>query len=161
MCVAEPTLLVAWGGLSVLMHLLGAASRAPVTHRFAGIENLCVLSGCELPIENPGGFGIWGLGGLAAHFDCKLKNRLARKLRRSILLHFGLITFRIHFWESRQPLIFMVFGPGGHDHGSHKPIISNLVCFSCALRCVFLFAWCLIFVYVALDVLVPFAICSL
>ena len=34
--------------------------------------------------------------------------RIAQRLRRNILLHFGLGTFRIHFRETRKPLIFMV-----------------------------------------------------
>ena len=33
--------------------------------------------------------------------------RIAQKLRRIILLHIGLVTFRIHYWKTRKPVIFM------------------------------------------------------
>ena len=36
--------------------------------------------------------------------------RLAQKLRRIILLLFGLVTFRFHFGKTRKLMIFMVFG---------------------------------------------------
>ena len=39
-----------------------------------------------------------------------------QKLQRTILLHFGLVTFRFHFGKNRKPLILMVFGPSGRDH---------------------------------------------
>ena len=42
--------------------------------------------------------------------------RLAEKLRRIILVHFGLITFGINFRKTRKLIIVMVFGPGGRDH---------------------------------------------
>ena len=35
-----------------------------------------------------------------------LIERLARKLRR-IMFHFGPVAFRIHFGETRQPIIFI------------------------------------------------------
>ena len=49
-----------------------------------------------------------------------VENRGSQKLRRFILLHFGLVTFRIRFGEIRTPFIFMVFGLGGRDHDSRK-----------------------------------------
>ena len=57
----------------------------------------------------------WGLGCLGGHFYCK---QITRKLLRIILLHFGLVTFRIHYWKTPRPLIFMVLWPGGRDHDS-------------------------------------------
>ena len=44
--------------------------------------------------------------------------KLARKLHRIILFHFGLVTFRIHFGKDRAVIILMVFGPSGRDHDS-------------------------------------------
>ena len=46
--------------------------------------------------------------------------RIARKLRRTILRHFGLVTFRIHFRKTRKPITFMVCGPSGREHDSAK-----------------------------------------
>ena len=57
---------------------------------------------------------IRGLG--VRYFYCKSCERMARKLRRIILLHFGGITFRTHFRRTRKPLILIVFGPSGCDH---------------------------------------------
>ena len=48
-----------------------------------------------------------GLGGIAI---VSFKKRVARKLRRIILLHFRLEPFRFHFGKTRKPFIFMVFG---------------------------------------------------
>ena len=50
---------------------------------------------------------------------------LARKLHRIILLHFGLVAFRIHF-PKPQVIIFMFFGLGGRVHDSQKPILFHL-----------------------------------
>ena len=44
--------------------------------------------------------------------------RIARKLRKIILPHLGLITFGINFGKTQQPIIFMVSGRGGRDHES-------------------------------------------
>ena len=40
----------------------------------------------------------------------------ARNLRRIILLHFGLVTFRFDFPKLEKVVVFMFFGPSGHDH---------------------------------------------
>ena len=53
------------------------------------------------PRENSG-FGVSGVWGA-------IFTRVAQKLRRLILLHFGLIVFRIHFGKTRKPFIFMIF----------------------------------------------------
>ena len=50
------------------------------------------------------GGGVWG-----AFFAVNCKKKVARKLHGIILLHFGLIIFRIHFWKTRKPFIFMIF----------------------------------------------------
>ena len=52
--------------------------------------------------------------------------RLTQKLHRIILLQFGLVTFRIHFRKTRKPFMFMVSGPGGHDHDSQNQLFSTL-----------------------------------
>ena len=51
---------------------------------------------------------------------------IAGKLRTMILLHFGLITFRIDDGIIRKPLIFMVLGPGGRDHDCQNQLFSSL-----------------------------------
>ena len=43
---------------------------------------------------------------------------IARKLRIIILLRFGLVTFRFHYWKTRKLIICIVLGPGGRDHDS-------------------------------------------
>ena len=53
---------------------------------------------------------IWGLGGLGAIFTVNFKKRIAQKLRRIILLHFGLPTFGCHSGKTQKPFIFMIFG---------------------------------------------------
>ena len=47
-------------------------------------------------------------------------------LCRNILFHCGLVTFRIHLGKTREPIIFMGFGPGGHDHDSNKQCLMYL-----------------------------------
>ena len=59
-----------------------------------------------------------GLGGLGGHFIANIIKRIAGKLQRSILLDFGLVTSRIHYWNTRKVILFMVLGPGGRDHDS-------------------------------------------
>ena len=64
---------------------------------------------------------IWGLKGFwGVIFIVDIIKRIAPKLRRTILLHFGLVTFRFHFGETRKPIIFTVFGLGGRDHDSQN-----------------------------------------
>ena len=48
---------------------------------------------------------IWGPRGLGAISTVNFKKMFARRLRIIILLHLGLITFRIHFWKTRKTLI--------------------------------------------------------
>ena len=52
--------------------------------------------------------------------------RIAPKLRRIILLDFGLVTFRFHFGKIRKPVIFMIFGPGGRVHDSQNQLLKSL-----------------------------------
>ena len=49
--------------------------------------------------------GIWGLGVWGAIFTANIIKRIARELRRIILLHFGLIFVWIHYWKNRKPFI--------------------------------------------------------
>ena len=51
-----------------------------------------------------------------------VKKRVARKLHQIILLHFGLVSFRFHFGETRQPIISMAFGPSGRVHDSQHQL---------------------------------------
>ena len=46
----------------------------------------------------------------------KIENRVARKLRRIILLQSSLVTFRLHFGKTRTVRMFMIFGPSVHGH---------------------------------------------
>ena len=71
---------------------------------------------------NPGKSGkiwFWGLGGVwGGHFIVNFKERVATKIRKCILLHFGLlVAFRFHFEKTRKPFSCMVFGPAACDHG--------------------------------------------
>ena len=60
--------------------------------------------------------GVWR--GLPAHFYTELKLWEALKLRRSILRHFGRVTFRFHFPKIQQIIICMIFvEPSGNVHG--------------------------------------------
>ena len=54
---------------------------------------------------------------LGAMFTVNLIERTARKLHRTILLHFGLVTFNFHFPETQNLLMFVISRPTGHDHG--------------------------------------------
>ena len=54
------------------------------------------------------------------------KKRVARKIRRIILLHLGLVTFQFHFPKIRVVFIFMIFGSGGRVHGPQKTIMLDL-----------------------------------
>ena len=70
-------------------------------------------------IENPrnqGNIAYVGSRGGRGIFILHIKKRIAPKLCRIILLHFGLVTFRIHFRKTRKTYMFMVFGPSGRDH---------------------------------------------
>ena len=70
----------------------------------------------EMPLRGPflgsgwrvglGGVG-WGVGVEEVHFYCKL----IRKLRRNVLLHFGLIVFKIHLGKNQNTIIFIVSRP--------------------------------------------------
>ena len=50
------------------------------------------------------------VGHFWAIFMVSLIERIAQRLRRIILLHFGLVIFRFHYWKNPKPLIFMVLG---------------------------------------------------
>ena len=61
------------------------------------------------PRENPGNLRIWHLGVLGGGICIvNFKKRVARKLHRIILLHFGLVTFRFHSGRTLKPLMFMI-----------------------------------------------------
>ena len=65
-----------------------------------------------------GQYAIWGLMGSAGPFLLtSSKNRVAQKLRSFILVHCGLIRFRIHFRKARNPH-FLFCGHVRHDHDS-------------------------------------------
>ena len=49
--------------------------------------------------------GVWG-----AIYTVNIIKRIARKLRRIILLHFGQVTFRFDYWKTLKPLMFMIWG---------------------------------------------------
>ena len=67
---------------------------------------------------------IWGLGDLGGHFYCNFWKRMAQKLRKIILLHFGLVTFWIHF--GRKAVIFMICRLDRHVHDSQNQLFSIL-----------------------------------
>ena len=65
----------------------------------------------SFPLENPpkirNELRICSLGGEGVIFIVNIIKRMARKLRRIILLHLG---FSISFWETPNPFICMIFG---------------------------------------------------
>ena len=66
--------------------------------------------------------------GLGAHFYPKFKTlNSPKKLRRIILLHIGVVTFRFHFPKIREVLIFMIFGPGGRVDESQQQLLLLLL----------------------------------
>ena len=72
-----------------------------------------------VPVESPAKSGKnpdLGSGGSGAIVIGSFIKRLAQKLRRIILLHFGLVTFRTHLKRTRKTYIFMILGLSGRDH---------------------------------------------
>ena len=76
-----------------------------------GVEKRKISCRKSRETVNNSGFGLWGnLGGICIS-NCI--ERFAKKFRMIILFHFGLVVFRIHFRESRKPIMFMVFESSG------------------------------------------------
>ena len=59
-------------------------------------------------------------------FIINITKRIAIKLRRIILFHFGLVTLRIHFRKARKLMILMFFGFGGRVHDSQNKLFLSL-----------------------------------
>ena len=73
--------------------------------------------------ERPGKcrFGVWGA--LEVVFIISFIKGKASKLHRIIMLHFGLVSFRIRVvMKIRKSFMFMVLGPSGHDHDSQNQL---------------------------------------
>ena len=69
----------------------------------------------------------FGSGGvLGAIFIVNIMKRIVQKLCRTILLHFGLVFFRIHFGKTKKVTISMFFGFGGLAHDSPNQCYSSL-----------------------------------
>ena len=66
-------------------------------------------------------FGVWG-----SIFNVNIIRRIAQKFRRIMLLHFGLVTFRIQIGKTRKHVIFMFFGLGGRVHDSQNQYYLSL-----------------------------------
>ena len=64
----------------------------------------------------------WGQRVWGGVFSCNYYKRLAQELRRIILLHFGLVSFRIHSGKTLKPFIFMILGPRGLDHDPQNQV---------------------------------------
>ena len=64
-----------------------------------------------------GSEGVW-----AVIFTFDLIERVAQNLRRTILLHFGLIAFRIHFPVAPNVTILCFVGLGGRVHDSQNQL---------------------------------------
>ena len=69
-----------------------------------------------------GSRGVWVVILIVRSF----KKRVARKVRRFILLHFGLVTFRIHFSKIQKVPVRIIFGLVGRVHGSQNQFSSIL-----------------------------------
>ena len=114
----------------ILEYLVPCALRVDIFFENTGrvISFLSDFSDCRFPGQNPGrsrtncGFGVWGRVCGAIFIINFIAQRIGQTLRRIILLHLGLVTFRIHFRKIRKPFIFMVFGPSGRDHDSQNQL---------------------------------------
>ena len=80
-------------------------SRMQGIHPARSTKSHTSLTECNGQIR--GKLGLWALGEAIPIVD--LRKRVARKPRRTILLHFGLITFRFAFVETLKPFICMFF----------------------------------------------------
>ena len=86
----------------------------------------CAREKKTISSENLGNLGksnkirMWGVCGVL--FTVNFDKRVAQKLRRIILLRFGLISFRFHFGNTRKSCIFFVFGLSGRDHDSQNQL---------------------------------------
>ena len=72
-------------------------------------------------------FDVLGSDGVrGSTFNVNSNKMVAPKLRRIILLLFGLITFKFHFGKIQKVIIFMTFGPSGHDHDLQSQLFLTL-----------------------------------
>ena len=69
------------------------------------------------PVLGPG-------GSEGAILTVNFEKRVARKLRRIILLHLRLITFGFHFGKTRKPFICMIFGLFGYVRDSQNQFLA-------------------------------------
>ena len=76
-------------------------------------------------LEHRGKMRFGGLGGFWVIFVVNIIKRIAQKLRRIILLHFGTSNFSISFWENSQTHHFHDFGICGRVYDSQN----QLLCF--------------------------------
>ena len=87
-------------GLSLILLIYCSMSRYQAKLELATCFKTFGRYVLEFPIENRKiheQLQIWSLGGI---FTVKVFKRLAQKLRRIILLHFRLMTFRFHYGRS-------------------------------------------------------------
>ena len=126
------------GGLSlrnenILKHIMSTPGRTrtcpaslrglTVARKLIRPKNIPISERTSMEIRNKCDLG--GLGGLAAIYIVHIIEIVARKLRRIILFHSGLVTFRFLHWNL-HPLIFKVLGPGGRDHDcQHQYYLSS------------------------------------
>ena len=82
----------------------------------------------NIPCRNPGtnpdlgsGETLWG-----AILNLNINKSMAQKLRRNILLHFGVLAFKINFGTDRQSIIFIVSEFGGRVHDSQNQCLLSL-----------------------------------
>ena len=73
------------------------------------------VSGTKIP------FGVWGV--LGAILIANLNKRVAQRLHRIMLLHFGPVTFKFHFPKVRKVFIFTISGLVGNVTKPHKPLL--------------------------------------
>ena len=58
--------------------------------------------------EIRGTMWMWGLGSLGVILIVSIMEGITGKLRRILLLHFGLVAYTIHFRKTRKPIMCMV-----------------------------------------------------
>ena len=101
--------------ISIIINLI--CSKQKICESIRGSEGALegLYRGSMKEIEKNPDLGPGGAG--RGTFIVSFFKRVARKLRRIILLHIVLGTFSITLSKSQKLITFMIFGPGGRDHG--------------------------------------------
>ena len=115
----EQTDLIFCSSLQCLADLGSRCVRSPAGQRSRSLWSFVDRGGRD-PIQNLGKIQIWGLGG---SFFVRIMKRVAKMLRKIILFHLGIVTFRFLFGKTRKVSILMIFGFFGRVHDSQNQLL--------------------------------------